>query len=480
MLSDQSQRIVFDAASIANTVREPLLVLSADLRVLMSNAAFYRIFGAAPESTLGHNFFELANRQWEILPLKQMLEKVVSQGTAFEDFEVSLFAGAARKVMLLNARRFTPHDGLADLILLAIEDITERRWMRYFNLSHDLLCVATLDGYFVEFNPSFQRVLGYYNGDLLSKPFYEFVHPEDRSRTESAIKKLGTGLQLTDFRNRFRCTDGSYRWFDWTCAAPLSGDRFLYAAARDVTEIVQYEEERQHLTTELTRSNADLEQFAYVASHDLQEPLRAVAGCVQIIQKRYTAKLDAGADELIFHTVDGVKRMQALINDLLEYSRVSRKGNEFAPVDLNIVLTRALGNLEVSLSETGALVTHDPLPTVFADRGQMIRLLQNLLGNALKFHGSAKPTIHLGVERADNAWRISVRDNGIGIPSEYLERIFILFQRLHTRTEYPGTGMGLAICKKIVERHGGQISAQSEPAVGSTFQFTLPCDETGQ
>jgi len=224
----------------------------------------------------------------------------------------------------------------------------------------------------------------------------------------------------------------------------------------------------------LARSNAELEQFAYVASHDLQEPLRMVTGYVQMLARRYKGQLDADADDFIGFAVDGAERMATLINDLLAYSRVTRRGKAFEPTDCEAVMQEVLANLEVAVTETGATVTHDPLPTVVADEVQLGRLLQNLIGNAIKYHGEAPPKVHVSAEQTGGLWRFAVRDNGIGIEPQYHERIFAVFQRLHARGEYGGTGIGLAIARKIVERHGGRIWVESEPGKGTTFSFTIP------
>ena len=226
---------------------------------------------------------------------------------------------------------------------------------------------------------------------------------------------------------------------------------------------------------ELARSNAELAQFAYVASHDLQEPLRMVASFTQLLARRYQGKLDADADEFIAFAGKGVARMQQLITDLLQCSRIETQGKPLAPTNCETVLDRALLNLKVTIEESGAVIVRGPLPTVMADESQLVRLFQNLIGNAIKFRrSSTPPRIEISSTGEDASWRFQVKDNGIGFEQRYAEKVFAVFQRLHTSDEYPGTGIGLAICKKIVERHGGSIWAASTPGQGATFSFDLP------
>lgn len=234
------------------------------------------------------------------------------------------------------------------------------------------------------------------------------------------------------------------------------------------------EEELKEAMKKLQKSNLDLEQFAYVASHDLQEPLRMIRSFLQLLQRRYGGQLDSDADEFIEFAVDGARRMQGLINDLLEYSRVTTTGKEFNNIKMEESLEKALINLSVSTEENNASITHDSLPIIYGDYSQMIELLQNLIGNAIKYHSEKTLHIHISAQKEDKQWLFSIKDNGIGIDSQYADQIFMIFRRLHTNEEYKGTGIGLAITKRIVERHGGKIWVESEPGKGTTFYFTLP------
>ena len=250
----------------------------------------------------------------------------------------------------------------------------------------------------------------------------------------------------------------------------------MQVVARDITERKRAEDALARQAQELARSNAELEHFAHVASHDLQEPLRMMASFARLLQRRYQAQLDADADEFIAYIVDGAVRMQRLISDLLAYARIGQRGKEFALTDCAAVVDAAWRNLRAAIEESGAVLTCGPLPSVIGDETQLVQLFQNLLGNAIKFR-SDTPHIHVGAERRESHWLFWVQDNGIGIEPPHVERIFLIFQRLHTRAKYPGTGIGLAICKKILERHGGRIWVESEWRKGSTFYFTLPVTE---
>jgi PAS domain S-box-containing protein len=286
---------------------------------------------------------------------------------------------------------------------------------------------------------------------------------------------------------RLRRADGTEFWGEVTSVL-LDEDFFVGGQRRgsiivvhDVSDRKQATEELARYAGELERSNRELEQFAYVASHDLQEPLRMVASYVQLLAKDYAGRLDEDADEYIAFAVDGAKRMQRLIDDLLAFSRVGTRGRQVGPVDCSKVLQDVLCSLKLAIDESGATITYGALPTVQGDHGQIHQLLQNLIVNAIKFHGDEPPAIHVdathqGAGQGDEGpgWLFAVRDNGIGLDPQYGERIFVIFQRLHSRAQYSGTGIGLAICKKIVERHGGRIWVESAAGAGATFYFRLP------
>ncbi len=389
--------------SIVETVREPLVVLDADLRVVAANPSFYRTFQVTPQETEGRFLYDLGNRQWDIPQLRELLEKIIPERSVFEDFEVEHdFPHIGVKTMLLNARLLPGRGGRPDMILLAIEDITERK------------------------------------------------------QAQEALKRAYAELE-EKVRERTR--------------------ELAQANAQLQKEIAEHRRTQELLSLkaqELARSNAELEQFAYLVSHDLQEPLHVAAGFLQLLARRYKDDQDPKAREFIDHALNSITRMEQMIRDLLDYSRVTSRGKDFVPVALDPLVDRVLQDLSLTIRARKAVISRDPLPTVLADPAQIARVFQNLIGNALKFCGDRPPRIHIGARPADGMWEIFVKDEGIGIDPKHFDRIFLMFERLHSRQEYPGTGIGLAICKKIVERHGGRIRVESRPGCGATFFFTLP------
>ncbi|MFA6056053.1 MAG: ATP-binding protein [Thermodesulfovibrionales bacterium] len=347
-------------------------------------------------------------------------------------------------------------------------------------------------------SPSSKKITGYSPEEFLNNPdlMTSIIHSEDRNLYVSHINNFEEEHH-DEMEFRIITRDGRMKWLAHICAPLYMQNKFLgrRISNRDITdrktteaELKKYREhleelvkqrtaELEKMTNELSRSNAELQQFAYVASHDLQEPLHVIKGFLNLFEKRYKDKLDEKGREFISFTIDGAKRMQNLIRDLLEYSRVGHKGKEFKPTECSVILERVLFNLKMAIEERGAQVTYDNLPTIMADVTQFTSLFQNLIGNAIKFQGAEAPRVHISAERKGDEWLFSVSDNGIGIDPKFIDKIFVVFHRLHTRNEYPGTGIGLALCKKIVEHHGGNIWVESELQKGSTFYFTLPFKE---
>jgi PAS domain S-box-containing protein len=351
-----------------------------------------------------------------------------------------------------------------------------RRAEQFFNLSPDLFCTLDMSGRLLDLNPAWKHSLGYPAEEVVGKPLTQEVHPEDVSATQAALQKSIREGSVR-FENRLRHAAGQYRWFAWVVVAS-SQEELLYAAARDITERRLAEDTLRQQAEELERSNRDLEEIAHVTSHDLQEPLRMVSTNVQFLSRRYLGRLDEDADEFIGFAVEGTNRMKSLLADLLAYTSISTSLRDYSPVDMEKVFAQALDSLQANIENNRAVITHDPLPAVLGDSEQLVLLIQNILENAIKFRGKEPPRIHVGVSQVTDRWLFYVRDNGIGIDPRYTERVFVIFQRLHSREDYRGTGVGLAISRKIVERHGGRIWVDSEPGKGATFYFTLqPVEE---
>jgi PAS domain S-box-containing protein len=330
-------------------------------------------------------------------------------------------------------------------------------------------------------NQRYSQTLGIPLAELVGKTDFDLF---PRSLAEKYVaddrRVAATGQVFEDIEEHQR--PGGTRLYMHVMKAPvydaearIIGTQILFW---DETQRKLAEEALARTTSELERSNQELERFAYVASHDLQEPLRTIASFTGLLARRYQDRLDAEAQEFIQFTVQGALRMQRLIADLLAYSRVGTKAKSLVATHGEAILKAALENLNAAVLDSGARVTHDPLPTILADEVQLIQVFQNLIGNALKFRRAEAPRVHVGVERQSGTWIFRVQDNGIGIDPQFFKRLFLIFQRLHTRDEYPGTGIGLAVCKKIVERHGGRIWVDSVPEQGSTFFFSIPVLET--
>jgi len=333
----------------------------------------------------------------------------------------------------------------------------------------DPLVTISPEGKITDVNEATIKATGVSRDTLIGSDFSAYFTEPDKA--SAGYRKVLADGSVRDYPLTLRHTSGRtievlyngsvYR----NAKGELQG---VFAAARDITD-------RKRAEEELARSNKELQQFAYVSSHDLQEPLRMISSFVQLLEKRYKGKLDQDADEFIGFVVEGTSRMQRMIQDLLTFSRVQSRGVEFAPVDTNQVFEKTVFSHQIMIKEAGAVVTKDELPTVMGDETQLSQLFQNLIDNAIKFRRAEEtPKVHISAQRKGNDWEFSVQDNGIGIDPQYFDRIFIIFQRLHAREAYEGTGIGLAVCMRIVERHGGRIWVESEPGRGSIFHFSLP------
>jgi PAS domain S-box-containing protein len=346
----------------------------------------------------------------------------------------------------------------------------------------DAIYVKDLTGRYLMINPAGARFLGRTVEEVIGKDDTELFSAETaRAIMEGDRRVLEAGDTLT--YEDTGTAAGVTRCY-LSAKSPYRDTRGRVAGilgiSRDISERKQAEEDLRRTADELARSNENLQQFASVVSHDLREPLRTVSGFCQLLKRRYQGKLDRSADEFIDFAVDGAARMEKLINDLLEYARVGTRRKRLVPVDSEVVFDRAASVLARAAAESGSEVTRGRLPVVLADESQLGQLFQNLLANAIKFRGRVPPRVHVEAAREGAWWRFVVRDNGIGIADDCRERIFGVFERLHPASEYPGTGIGLAICKRIVERHGGRIWVESEPGRGSAFSFTLPaCADPG-
>ncbi|WP_165787858.1 MULTISPECIES: PAS domain S-box protein [Cryobacterium] len=479
-----------------------LLEAAPDAMVVVNEAGDIVLLNVQAEKQLGYRRDELIGQPVTNIIPEGFAERLIADGTRSAADALAQQIGTGIELV---ARRKDGTDFAIEIMLsplessegtlitAAIRDISvrnaaalqlvqlEARYRGLLEAAPDAMVVVNEAGDIVLLNVRAEKQLGYRRDELIGQPVTNII-PEGfaerliadgaRSAADALAQQIGTGIELVARRK-----DGTDFAIEIMLSPLESSEGILITAAiRDIS--VRNAAALQLATTldELRRSNQELEHFAYVASHDLQEPLRMVSSYTQLLARRYVGKLDSDADDFIRFAVDGATRMQQLIQDLLAYSRVGTKANNVTETPSGRALDRALVNLQAAIEESGATVTSDPLPVVVADEVQLVQLFQNLIGNSIRYQqGDTVARIHLGCTRThQDRWEFSVRDNGIGIESQYFDRIFGMFQRLHGRDEYAGTGIGLAICKKIVERHGGTISVESEPGQGSTFRFDLP------
>ena len=476
----QTETIRTQLAAIVESSEDAIIGKTLEGVVTSWNSGAERLYGYVAEEVIGQPISLLipSDRQDELPKILAQLKR----GESIKHFETERQRkDSTRLFVSLTISPIGDALGQITGASTIARDITERKraeeavresqalFLKAFRANPAAMVITRLaDGTIIDLNASYEQIFEFSREELIGKTSMQtniIVHPEERN---AIVEKLQADGHVYGYETTLRAKSG--RLINALFSIEMieqAGEQCMLSIMYDITE-------RKHAENELKRSNAELEQFAYVASHDLQEPLRAVAGMVQLLGQHYQGKLDERADEYIGHAVEASTRMQKLINDLLDYSRVNRLGRSFENTAVERSLNNAIANLQLVIQESQAQITHDPLPTLMADSGQLTQVLQNLIGNAIKFRGERPLHIHIGAKKMEQAWQFSVSDNGIGIEPKYYERIFLVFQRLHTRREYPGTGIGLALCKKIIERHNGQIWVESQPGLGSTFYFTIP------
>ncbi|MBK9053294.1 MAG: PAS domain S-box protein [Chloroflexi bacterium] len=475
---------------LLQNVSDAIVATDQQFKVTHWNQAAETLYGWTAAEVLGRPVRDLLKTEYPHSTEEQVYQEFVTHGLWKGDV-IQIRKDGVKRSIMSSVSAFKDEAGQLMGVVAANRDITEQkvaenalrqseeRFAKAFHFNPAALILTSLmDGRILDVNEAYTQLLGYQRAEVVGRSGLELniiTNPEERAEVTRRLRETGSVRNYETVV--YHRAGKKHHVLASLEPMEVNGERCILSALYDITERKEAEALLEQTMAELRRSNHDLEQFAYVASHDLQEPLRAVAGMVQLLRQRYGGQLDDRADEYISHAVDAAARMQTLINDLLTFSRVSTKGQTFAPVSGEAILQDAINSLKVAIAESGALITHDPLPTFLGDARQLTQLLQNLISNALKFRGEAVPHIHIRAEESDGEASVAVQDNGIGIAPEYFERIFVIFQRLHTRREYPGTGIGLALCKKIVERHRGRIWVTSQPGMGSTFFFTIPTSQ---
>ena len=502
--SNQRLRDVLDnLAAFVGLMKPDGTLIEANRRALdAANLTADDVLGLPFEETYWWNYDEKVKEK-----LRETIRKAAGGETVRYDARIRVSDGGLMTIDFILAPIFDSEGAVTHLVPSGI-DITHRKQAEFerATLTHTIemqrqhlkKIVANVPGVVWEAwgdpESTHQRIdfvsdyvepmLGYTVEDWLDTPNFwlTIVHPDDQQRAAAeshAIYESG-GEGVVEFRWITR--DGRVIPVEARSAVIVDEQGKpigMRGVTMDISERKRAEKALVEYAHELARSNEELQQFAYVASHDLQEPLRMVTSYLQLVEQRYKDVLDEEAHEFIDFAVDGATRMKTLINDLLAYSRVGTRGKEFKLTHTQDILEQALFNLHTKIEDSDAVITYDSLPEIMVDKAQFVQLFQNLIGNAIKFSGDKRPEIHIGVEQANDEWRFCIRDNGIGIDDAYRDRIFVLFQRLHTIDEYEGTGIGLAICKRVIERHKGQIWLESQPGHGTTFYFTVPANQKG-
>jgi PAS domain S-box-containing protein len=471
--------------NLINHASAPIIVWDPQFRITRFNRAFESLTGRRADDVTGKSLEILFPRA--SLGSSMELIKKTQTGERWETAEIAtLHLDGSVRTVLWNLATLFSADGKTPVATIAQgQDVTERkrveentrRMVTVVRDSNDALTIQDFEGRITAWNRGAELMYGYSEEEALQMNIERLTAPGKVEEQEDFTRRLLAGEAITSLETQRVTQDG--RILDiWMTVTKLVDDTGkpvgIASTERDITERKRTEEALKKTAADLERSNKELEQFASVASHDLQEPLRMISSYTQLLAQRYEGQLDEKTQKYIGYAVDGALRMQRLIDDLLIFSRIGTRGGPLERMDSGSALAEAINNLGTMVEESGAILTHDELPTVRVKPSQLVMVFQNLLSNAIKFHSEAPPRVHVSAEDQGREWVFSVKDNGIGIDPQYKDRVFVIFQRLHTGQEYPGTGIGLAVCQRIVERHGGKIWFESEPGRGSTFYFTIP------
>jgi PAS domain S-box-containing protein len=464
-----------------------IVVMDLEGRILNANDLIIK--------SLGYDKPEITQLSIKDLVYKEDFSKSIESFQALIDgssvtstTEERLVAKNGKKIWIRSACSKVEISPGQEVVMALLEDIDEeirnrnelgeieRRFETVFNSSPTGIVISKNEGEIIHCNPAFAQMMGYSEEELLHTNILDYTHSDDREVSEKMQSLLNRNkVQDYDLEKRYLKKNGKTIWTKiWVSLIERKGkDIYKVSMIENIDNRKSSERKIEQKNKELTQINQVLEYFAYVASHDLQEPLRTIASFIQILDKRYSEQLDEDGKQFMGFVVDGAKRMQLLIRDLLEYSRVNRFNTEYEKVDLNDVFETVNRVLKQKIDSTDTVILAENLPEIQGNKIQLTQVFQNLVDNAIKFRGPNKPEITITVEEQNTKWLISVKDNGIGISAEYYKRIFIIFQRLHTHEEYSGTGIGLALCKKIIERHGGEIWVDSQKDNGTQFSFTI-------
>jgi PAS domain S-box-containing protein len=471
----------------------PVLVRDLDSRIILWNSGAEKLYGYSAAEAVGQVSHDLLNTVFPI-PLDQLMEQLFSRGSwegelihrrrdgipvTLASLHVLYYDQSGKPTRILEVN----HD-ISDLRAVERDRLEAEKKLEFiFNNMPVGISVLDANENILYSNPALSKIFQLsqnpQKGSYLKRRYLKPDRTPMQSDSFASARVLKEQKPVYDTEIGVILENGNEIWTNVSAFPVDLPDWKVVVVSADITPRKIAEEHLKKVVDELLRSNSELEQFAYVASHDLQEPLRGVSGMAQLLLQKYQGKLDETADEYIELMIEGTLRMQTMISDLLILSRVNRFGKTFSRVDTKTAVKRSLENLSASIHESDAKIVYEELPAVIGDITQITQVFQNLIGNAIKFRGERKPDIHVSAELQVDEWVFSVSDNGIGIEAQYFERIFLVFQRLHTQREYPGSGIGLSICKKIIERHGGRIWVESTPGLGSTFFFTIPERMTG-